>query len=336
MSSNTNLLTSSGQLGLDLNATWGRVRHIVPEYVAQPGDLDVHFERLSQHRQRLGRNRSVLQATVARKPLSQLCAVHVEAYVPLDDASALISIAENSPERTGAHSLDSMMDEVDAAVERVASSPPRPVVQRMHDLANDHDITFTGQVTDVDIDRLAALWKRTFGWTDAQLRGFVTSLAEQEKRPSADRQIWFVGARDSGGHLVGVAMAERLDMPGPNGTTVPIVESTEWAVMPGARRQGLMTVLVALLNAKVLRDFGTVQPHIFAECNYDASAYEVSLRAFMSIPERRLDGVVAPQIHVQNVGVNGKLRSFVRTVVVPTQATLKQASGLIRDCQQTL
>jgi hypothetical protein len=322
-------------MGLDLNATWDRVRHIVPEFVPNPADLDAVFDQLLAHGQRLGRSRCLLQAVVARQPLGPLCAEHIETYVPLGPDTALITVAANAESRQGPHSIDDMHGRVDEAVQRIGSGDKKPIAQRIETLRQ-QGITFTNHATSSDIAQLTLLWQDTFGWDAAQLEAFVANLAEQQRLDPGDRQLWFVGARDSAGRLVGAAMAERLDMAGPDGTTVQLVESTEWATLAQVRRQGVMTVLVGLLNATVLGDLGNTDAHIFAECNYDARSYEVGLKASMTIPDREVDGLQVPQILRQNVAFDGELRSFVRTVLIPTQTTLRQASELLRDSQMTL
>jgi hypothetical protein len=193
--------------------------------------------------------------------------------------------------------------------------------------------TFTFEATPDDMEQLGRLWGETFGWTPKQIQTFIADLAEQKRRRPDARTLWFVGARDSDGRLVNAAQAERLDLEGPNGTRIPIVESTEWATLPEARGYGLMSGSVALLNAKVLSDLGDATPHIFAECNFDVRAHRVGLRGLMIVPKRQIDGLQVPQIHEQNVAVYGVLQSFVRTVLDPTPATRQAAKMMVQGCQ---
>ena len=141
-------------------------------------------------------------------------------------------------------------------------------------------------------------------------------MNEARLQDTTNKDVWFSAVKDRGGRIVGLAMAERLSIPGRDMTALDIVESTEWNVLKEFEGNGLMTANVARLNAQILSDLGNDSgrlPLIFAECNFQSHAERVGRGAGLRVPERTF----VPQILVQNVSIrdgqpieDGKLRDF--------------------------
>jgi hypothetical protein len=163
--------------------------------------------------------------------------------------------------------------------------------------------------TELDDDSYAELhelWGPTFGWRRDEEEDNITAFAErlqsEQAMPESERTTWFA-ATYSGGLLVSAAMAERLEIPGPDGP-LDLVESTEWCTRPGEdyRGHGFMAATLTAINAQVLhslRDSPRGQPLIYAETNFTARSDRAGHAVGLRIPSREY----ARQILAQNVTV---------------------------------
>jgi hypothetical protein len=156
-------------------------------------------------------------------------------------------------------------------------------------------------------EQLYVAWGQTFGWQREDIDGLQRGLV------SGNEGLWFQACIDkTRRQLASAAMAEQLYLPGPDGSSLRLVESTEWFTAQAYRGYGLATHVLRRLNQRVAADCAnsSIPTFLFAECNYSSRSDIAARRAGFIVPDR----TAAPQILVNNVTVtnNGEqaLRNF--------------------------
>jgi hypothetical protein len=225
-------------------------------------------------------------------------------------------IAKNKPERSEACYRDRMLDETSNYRYENVTSPE----ERIKLAENEMGGAFIDQFDESQTAELLSLWQGTFGWSALEVDNLRKRIgADKVKESPSERNVWFSGIMIDG-KIVTASMAERLQIPGPDGKTLDLVESTEWITEAAHRGKHLMTATIDMLNMQVLRDLrddgNSRIPLIYAECNFQSRSDRVAHGSGFRIPERSVDGVLIPQILAQNVGVQdgvsdcGPLRDF--------------------------
>lgn len=235
----------------------------------------------------------VVQQLAAERPHNMEVALSVRDY---GQVAWLLYLGYNHPSRQSPHSIPDVVQAVDSTVRPIALTAQDRVPANF-EIARSFNAT--------DEPSLYALWGQTFGWNQNEISALGLSLNHQRERYPIDRDTWFSALR-CGGRIVSAAMAEHLELEGPD-KAFDIVESTEWRTEPEQQGRGLMPYVLRDLNAQIIKDLQhryVGRPLIYAECNYTSRSDRAGYRAGFRIPNRRF----APQIIPQNVRVNdGKI-----------------------------
>lgn len=162
------------------------------------------------------------------------------------------------------------------------------------------DFDIVTQISDVDQTELLELWS-DFGWENDQIAGLARRMDSEQGLSPPERSVWF-SAVLLGGKLICAAEAERLTIPGHDGS-LDLVESTEWRTHEQFQNLGFMSHNLRSLHMQVLSDLeGSPNgpPLIYAECNYTSRSDRAGYRVGLRIPSRDY----AAQMAIQNVVVN--------------------------------
>ncbi|MFO0704249.1 MAG: hypothetical protein U0525_06070 [Patescibacteria group bacterium] len=173
--------------------------------------------------------------------------------------------------------------------------------------------TLTTQIQASDIGRLSQIWT-PFGWTEDG----VVSFANSYRASSNYENGWFCGVRNSAGVLCAAAKAEGLALTDDTGTSLNMVESTEWGTHPDSRRMGLGTVAAIGLNAQILSHPPQIPFSVFAEANMapNLPGHKVARDAgFVSRAD--FDSQTPNGVLPQHVSVDGALRNFLLVQLTP-------------------
>ena len=296
-----------------------RFRGMVPQFVSNPERLQEDWRTFvnqadSDPHQA---SRLTLRAVTTPETAAQADRQLTEAYIPVTAGAGLLYLAMNTPGRQPQLPVDVMNKTVDTVASDIQHRF-RPPAGRLPELRA-RGYSFTDRVTDPEGQR--ALWGPTFGWNAENIQNLETRLAANARRDPADRDIWFTGVL-SDGHVVAAALAERLDVPGPNGK-LPTIESTEWVVDPSRRHAGLACGMLALNAAQCLQDLPNAR--ILAECRFSTTAYAAGMSIGFAVPALGS----TPQILARNVWVDGELADFV-PISLPDEAVREHYSPTAR------
>lgn len=314
---NTNeqpIFSSIGSLGVTRRQD-GRLYVNATEFSADPIQVLRNFRRLreigNRHPARIGRVvfRGLIGEEVLAAIMDSDLPSNLEVLLPMDNFAQtgfLAYLASNRFGRTPIVSSKEMVCETN----RYSHKNVEPV-DHIQSLSCE-GYRFTDQVEQSDIGRLHDLWGPTFGWSLKEVANLAKRIEIDRQQSPEARGIWIVLVRN-GTEIVSAAMAERLTIPGRK-APLELVENTEWCTRSGYAGRGLITAALVVLNAQVLRDMRHLNPLIFAECNFQTRSDVAGHKAGFRIPDRAF----APQILVQNVGVNdgqllaesGRLRDF--------------------------
>jgi len=318
------IISSTGGLGLAVRS-YDRLQ-LVPEIPpADAGELGDLFSTLLDAGAAKGVGRVMLKTIVSAETAtavfagSEQVSQAVEAGIPLGLGTGewLIYLAQNEGDRR--HSADTYQEiaaRVAADANRAQYRLDAPEPSAVERLAQD-GMWFTDHIAARDLPGIARLWGPTFEWDEGAVQALSARLDASRTLPPGARDVWFNALKNRGGAVVSLAMAERLDIPGPTGP-VPVVESTEWATAPLWRGQGFSDAVITALNDKILDDLPGAA--IIAECNVRTGAHRVALRSGFDIPIVPWGN--RPGILSQNVAVNGELTDF--AVVSLSEASRSQ------------
>lgn len=300
-----NTFTSIGKLGVSRRSS-ERLYVNGTQFTADPAQLDQNLRRLieigKRHEQKIGRTvfRGLVSGDVIDHVLRGDIRRNLEVAFPVGeftgDDSWLVYMANNKKGREEITSRSVMIEKTSEAREMMS-----PLEKVKSTLAN--GLEFTDKIEEEQVDQLLSLWGETFGWKREQIEKLRERLENNRCKHPSQRDVWFSAATKDG-KIVSVAMAERLSVPGANGSKLDLVESTEWRSEAKHSGNGLATATLDMLNAQVLsdlRDSSSRLPLIFAECNFQSGAHGVGRSAGLRVPERTKEGYPAPQILIQNV-----------------------------------
>lgn len=318
----TATFSSIGKLGVSRRSS-ERLYVNGTRFSSDPTELDLNFRRLveigKRNESRIGRSvfRGLVSDEVMRHILGNGLGNYLEVAFPVaeftGDNSWLVYLASNKQGRSLIDSSGYMMRKT-SVQEKEITSPLEKV-----NLAVEQGYVFNDTIAENQIDQVDLLWGDTFGWKRQEIENLRRKLNENQHRLSSQKDVWFSSVSVDR-RIAGIAMAERLSIPGANGRWLDLVESTEWNVERKHAGNGLMTATLDMLNAQILSDLGgnsNRMPLIFAECNFQSRADWAGQKAGLRIPERTVEGHPAPQILAQNVLVRDgqqveedKLRDF--------------------------
>ncbi len=309
--------TSIGKLGVS-RRSYDRLYVNGTRFSPDPVEFGRNFRRLveigKRNESRVGRSvfRGLVSSDVVSHVLSSDLRDSLEVALPVGeftgDNSWLVYMAQNKPGRNLIVSRETMIRE---AARPLGKTPPVEKVKSVIDKG----FAFTDRITEGQVDQMLSLWGNTFGWKREDIEDLRKRLELSRKKSAHQRDVWFSAATKDG-KIVGLAMAERLPIPGQSGRVLDLVESTEWRADDGHANNGLMTGTLTMLKAQVLfdlKDSPNGTPLIFAECNFQSHSERVGQASGLRIPDR----TSAPQILTQNVLVrdshpvgDSRLRDF--------------------------
>lgn len=251
---------------------------------------------------------------------------HIEAIVPIhtwegEVVSHMVMGAVNDPSRSALSTTPEMMELAIAL--RTQQSPKNPA-DRIAGMRQS-SIRIVTQISEEMIEQMYSLWGPIFGWDSD--RGEIENLSDRLQREATiepkNRSVWFAGAMLEKS-VSSLAMAERLDLTNQDGTTVPIIESTEWCAKAGSRLRGMTAAVTIHLHAQVISDlrYSPLPPLIIAETNLLSRAFYVGDAAAMIVPPQPGE-IKIPQVLIQNVAVGdglepSGLRDFAVMYLPPT------------------
>lgn len=293
------IFSSTGQLGTQERQD-GRLYHNARAYydttTAVTRIFDELVEQVDSESDRLSRavfrglvSGRVVQQLAAQRPQNMEVALSVRDY---GQVAWLLYLGHNHPTRQSPHSAPDMVQAIDAT-----RRPPSLTAQDKVPAGFETARSFEP----ADEPALHTLWGQTFGWNQDEISALRLRLNQQRQRYPIDRDTWFSALR-YGGQIVSAAMAEHLELEGPD-KAFDIVESTEWRTESQSQGKGLMPFVLRDLNAQIIKDLQhryVGRPLIYAECNYTSRSDRSGYRAGFRIPNRQF----APQIIPQNVRVN--------------------------------
>ena len=322
-------VSSTGSLGETVRSD-ERVYMNFPEFVEEGNVSDFRNEVVSfldgrESEKHLTRSvvRAVVDTDTAEELLSDKFIFNrVEAATPIqstDDSGTstehLIYIAENRQDR-----------KLTPAAKRITVNKVRNAVnyRQNNSAETSNDIGNVSNVRDIrevsDPVKLHSIWGTTFGWSLEGCKEFAEQIKDEAGKPPAERSIWYQGIETLNGDLLASAMAERLDMPSREGSTIALVESTEWSAAASFRGRGIGTLVVRSLTGNVKHDLETVDHLVFAECNIISGAHMVALRAGYEVPQvKSIHGLIG-QVLFKNVRIGdgyqpeNQYRNFMFTV----------------------
>ncbi len=313
-----NIYSSTGRLGTTLRP-FDRIYNNSKIPYSDPGEFEARLGNITRIVEKCPKEitRSVFRAIVSEDVLLYIINngrlhSHLEVALPLEeftkDNSWLIYMAKNKPGREEIIPREAMIRQTDVYVGEITSPPERvkAITEKGYSFVN----KFSGE----QVNQIHSLWGKTFGWQFHEVDNLRKRLISGEDKPPSEKDLWFSAIKYND-TIISAAMAEKLSMPSMSGN-LDLVESTEWKTGENYIRNGFMAATLAALNAQVLSDLkysSNGHPLIIAECNFQSRSDRAGHGAGFRIPERN----VAPQILVQNVGVNdgydvgqGKLRDF--------------------------
>ena len=299
---NSGFVSSTGIIGSYYDAANDRYRGMTPGFVAGSDDILEHWQTFqieaADHTTQASRLtlRMVTAPHIAYQAMQH---VPVEAFIPVTDRAGLLYLAENVDERQPHRPIEQINRIVDAAAVAITEHFRAPIsrVQEVHD----RGYRFVDHVTDAS--ELVKLWGPAFRWNNTGIEDLERRLTDNMTREPNQRDIVFTGVRQHG-HLIAAMLAERLDVPGPDGN-LPTFESTEWFTAMPYRQRGLAAAMAAMNVAQCLR--GCPDARILAECRISTEAYRAGLSVGYRVPPRYL----GRQILARNVWVEEELADFV-------------------------
>jgi len=311
------IFSSTGSLGVSRRQD-ERLYANATRFSTDPSEVIRNFGRLAatldMQPERIGRVvfRGLVSADVLDEILASDLCNDLEVVLPVHEfgqTGSLAYMARNRRERTAIVPIDDMIYETT----EYPSKTMRPLERVQSALQQGY--AFTSRLHAEDIHQVHSLWGPTFGWSVDEVANLARRLeAESQLSPEA-RSDWLIMVKN-GKEVVSIAMAERLSIPASEGR-LEMIENTEWCTSSDYGGRGLMTAALTLLNTQILNDMDGNTPLIFAECNFQSRSDRAGYGAGFRIPERTPAGYPAPQVLVQNVGVNdrqpvevGKLRDF--------------------------
>lgn len=317
--------TSIGKLGVS-RRSYDRLYVNGTRFSSNPVEFDRNFRRLvaigERNKGKIGRSvfRGLVSDEVVNHVLSSDLKANLEVAFPVgeftgDNSSWLVYMANNKPGRDQIVPRETMIRKT--SVPRGGIMIP---VERVKSVT-DKGYVFTDKIAEDQVDQALSLWGNTFGWRREDVENLRIKLDENKRKQfSSQKNVWFSAAMDKDGKIVSLAMAERLSIPGKNGKTLDLVESTEWRTDDSHSNNGLAPGTLNMLNAQILSDLRNNPnglPLIFAECNFQSGSEWTGKKAGFFIPPRTAEGHPAPQILTQNVLVRDnheigdkKLRDF--------------------------
>ncbi|OGH15698.1 MAG: hypothetical protein A3C22_01435 [Candidatus Levybacteria bacterium RIFCSPHIGHO2_02_FULL_37_10] len=304
--------TSIGKLGVSRRSD-ERLYVNATRFSPDSGEFCRNFRRLVEigrrNRSRVGRVvfRGLVSEEVVGQALNSDLKDNLEVALPVGeftgDNSWLVYMAQNKPERTVINPPEYMMNKVVAqeAQETKEKSPLEQIREAVRE-----NYVIIDRITEDQVEQVYSLWGETFGWEREAVDNLRRRLeADNFVEDPSEKQVWF-SAVSKDGEIIGVAMAERLSVPGADGKSLDLVESTEWKVKDGHGRNGIMAVVLSALNAQVLSDLKNSRngkPLIFAECNFLVRADRTGSKAGFRTPERIVKKSRVRQILEQNVTI---------------------------------
>lgn len=317
MIENQEIFSSTGNLGVS-RRQYERLYVNGTEYLDDVDIFNRNYTRLTsignRFEQKIGR--SVFRGVVGPEIMNAIGESqflhNLEVALPLAEYgerdSWLVYLAQNRPDRKYIEPLEKMIMNTD--YERGSCRSVKDCIDRVVE----QGYQVIDRFEEDQIDDIFNLWGPTFGWNRQEVSNLKNRLANVD---SANPDVWFAGASHNG-RIISCAMAERLSIPSRNGS-LELVESTEWRTHEDYFGNGLMSGVVAALNANIVSDLRDLEnpPLIYAECNFQSRSDRVGNAAGFAVPGRNTDGYYAPQILEQNVLVNdgceipeGKYRDF--------------------------
>jgi hypothetical protein len=328
--SNSDIFSSTGGLGVS-RRPFDRLYVNGTHFSSNSKELVDNWQRLEiigeRHANKIGR--VIFRGLVSDEAIQQILedrnlSSRLEVALPVKDftgeSSWLVYLAKNRADRTQIESTKTMVEATTVYREVL---PPDTRVLNVISAGG----SFIDRFSEDQIDQLYSLWGGTFGWERNQIDNFRTKIDSFVGMSPSKKSVWFSGVIKDW-QIVAAAMAERLPIPGANGSKLDLVESTEWRTRPGYEGQHLMTSTLDMLNAQVmadLRDDGESRiPLIYAECNFQSRSDRAGHGTGLLVPSRNVYYRVIPQILFQNVGVEdghlegqNKLRDFTFTYLHP-------------------
>ncbi len=312
--------STAPRIGFKVNASYERAYVLGNRYSDNPEEVLTNWDRVQKIQDKRGERttRSVFRGIVSSEVMEAIVKNpsvkdQVEAAVPLGEYgmnnSYLVSLGNNHVERTAYAPPADMKETTSEQLDMVNRSPLSSVEDKVRD-----GLTFTNSIKPEQVDKLYALWGKTFNWTREEVEGFRLTLQKELDDPSGKRHNWFTGVEDANGELMGAALAVGMELPGEDGKNLKYIESSEWRRDPDAPSNinGIMPGTLAVLNAQILESFGEGDhPFIWAETNIPGGAHVSGHRGGLQIPSRDIRigqaDVQIPQVIVQNVEVGDGL-----------------------------
>ena len=301
------IVSSAGIVGTYVDPMNDRFRGLAPQFAHSVEEVDAQWrwftDQIDRHPKEF--TRYTLRMVAATDAAAQL-ALATEAFIPLTEEAGLLYLAANAPERRASVPIPWMRATIDGIAQEIAGRFRTPA-SRLAEL-HDRGYRFVDHV--IDPAGLTELWSGGFGWDTATVNNLSRRLEDNAQREPDQRDLWFTGSVYNG-RLVAAALAERLDVPGPDGPLATI-ESTEWMVDRAERHAGVATAMLALNTAQCLED--RPDATMIAECRFDNTAYAAGLSIGFVVPSRRF----GQQILERNVLVEGQLADFVPLHLPPS------------------
>lgn len=289
------IFSSTGELGTSVRQD-NRLYHNAEDVYAADALVDIWQGLEEKSAQMPDISRLVCRAVIGGKAMQEISGSELkqrlEVAVPLSEYGHdgwLVYLARNAEHRVPLTDIAQMVQ----ATSEVPS-------QSTQTITNGQSI---GVIDDSIIESLHGMWSETFGWSEPELIALKQRLEVElrEVKPN-ERSVWFSALELDGHRLASAAMAERIDLPGPDDQPVTLIESTEWRTQADLGRMGLMPAVLRDLNRQIAVDVADQcpLPVVYAECNFTSRSDRAGHRAGFRVPPQQY----AAQILVQHVSVN--------------------------------
>lgn len=226
----------------------------------------------------------------------------IEAAIPTPRGDWMVYLGENGDDRPHVPVNERKYTD---DISRLANTEIRTPVESIEKAVSE-GVQLFATIDDSFKAELLELWGGTFGWSEEQINNLWANLEADAQKESGDKHFWFSAAVENG-KLVGVAMAERIDMPHPDDEPVHFVESTEWRKKTGSK--SYMDATLAYLHTQVLEDIEDAV--IYAECNETSGAYNVAHKVHMEDSGRELALLAESEAEVALLGIKNVLKANV-------------------------